>query len=536
MKAVLDGRAIWGGIAIGKIWFYGKKQEAVKRISIEDTEREIERYERAKETALMQLRGLYEKAVQEVGKANAQIFEVHAMMLEDIEYQTSVMDKIRMEKVNAEYAVEVTGNYFSAMFANMEDAYFKERAVDVKDISKRILAILSEHSSGMRWTEPVIVAAEELTPSETVQMDKRYVLGFATKLGADNSHVAILARTRNIPAVSGIEISEEMHGKNAILDGFEGKIILEPEEEEWEYYRQRMQEEREKKALLSRYKGQETRNKYGKKIQLCANIGDLSDLEAVLENDAEGIGLLRSEFLYMREETYPAEESLFQSYKQIVQAMKEQKVIIRTMDIGADKKVDYFGLEEEENPAMGFRAVRICLTREEIFKTQLRAIFRASAYGRVGIMYPMITSVWEIQRIKEIVAEVKQELEEEAIAYGAVEQGIMIETPAAAIVSDRLAKEVDFFSIGTNDLSQYTLAVDRQNARLDAFYDAHHEAVLRLIRRTVENGHKEGIWVGICGELAADTELTDFFMEMGVDELSVAPSSVLAVRKKILEG
>lgn len=536
MKAVWNGTSIWGGIVIGKLWIYDKKRKAVKRTQIVDIQREIERYEQAKAKALKQLHELYEKAVREVGEANAQIFEGHAMMLEDAEYQTSVTEQIKTQRVNAEYAVETVGNHLSAMFAKMDDDYLKERAIDVKDISTRMIAILSEDSNETELTEPVIVVAEELTPSETVQMNKENVLGFVTRWGTEHSHVAILAQTMNIPAISEVEFSEEMHGKIAILDAFEGKIIVEPKEEELEYYKRCIQEEDEKKQRLIQYKGRETINKYGKKIALCANIGEVSDLAAVYENDAEGIGLLRSEFLYMKEDGYPSEELLFRNYRQIVQAMEGRKVIIRTMDIGADKQVDYFQLEKEENPAMGYRAIRICLTKEEIFRTQLRAILRAGVYGKVSVMYPMITSVWEIRKIKEIVTELKKELDAENIRYGEVEQGIMIETPAAAMISDWLAKEVDFFSIGTNDLSQYTLAIDRQNPKLERFYDAHHEAILRLIRMTVENGHKEGIWVGICGELAGDMELTDLFMEMGVDELSVAPTRVLALRKKILEG
>lgn len=535
MEAVLEGKSIWGGIAIGKIHFHERNCNVVRRDTVESPQAELERYENAKAVAGKQLWKLYEKAAKEVGEENARIFEMHAMLLEDTEYNETVRHNISTLLCNAEYAVAAAGDKFADMFANMEDDYFRARATDMKDISQRVISVLTECSDEAELTQPVIIVAKELMPSETVQMDKENILGFATKLGTANSHTAILAKTMDLPAVAGLEITQELDGKMAVLDGFAGKMIVEPETVTLEYYRQRMQEELEKKEHLLCYKGQETINKYGKKVRLYANIGGISDVEAVLANDAEGIGLLRSEFLYLEEETYPSEEMLFQAYKQVAEAMEQRKVIIRTIDIGADKRVGYFQLDEEENPAMGYRAIRICLTREEIFRTQLRAILRASAYGNVAIMYPMITSVWEIRKIKEIAEQVKQELKTADIPYGEVEQGIMIETPAAAIISDLLAKEVDFFSIGTNDLSQYVLAVDRQNPRLEIFYDAHHEAILRLIRMTVENGHKEGIWVGICGELAADMELTDTFMEMGVDELSVAPSSVLALRKKILE-
>lgn len=533
-QRVLEGKSIYGGIAIGTIRFYGKNQSTVKREKIQDAEKEIERYEEAKLLAMEELKTLYEKAVKEVGEVNAQIFEIHSMMLEDDDYNDSVHSIIRTQLVNVEYAVAVTGDNFSSMFAEMEDEYFKARSIDVKDISERLIAILTKQEARETLSEKSILIAEDLAPSETVQMDKKCLLGFVTRLGSSNSHTAILARTMNIPALINIDVSEEWNGEMAILDGFSGTLILSPTEEVLASYQEKLAKEKEKKELLLAYKGKETVTKAGKKINLYANIGSISDLVSVLENDAEGIGLFRSEFLYLGTEDYPSEEAQFKAYRQVAETMVGKKVIIRTLDIGADKKVDYFNLKEEENPALGYRAIRICLTREEIFKTQLRAIFRASTYGKIAIMYPMITSLWEIRKIKEIVAEVKKELDEAGIAYGEVEQGIMIETPAAALISDLLAKEVDFFSIGTNDLTQYTLAIDRQNPELDPFLDTHHEAILRLIEMTVENGHNAGIWVGICGELGADVALTKRFMEMGVDELSVSPSLVLPVRKTIL--
>ncbi len=533
MSKVLEGKIICGGVAVGKLYFYGKKEGSVRRELIADTEAEIARYEAANKKAVNQLKLLHAKAVKEVGEINARIFESHQMILEDDEYRASVRNIISMQSVNAEYAVTATGDNLAAKFANMDDEYFKERSIDVKDVSRRLLSILTEEEE-ICMTESCIIMADELTPSEAVQLDKQHLLGFVTKKGSVNSHTAIIAGMMNIPALTDIEADERLHGKTVIVDGFAGKLIVEPDQEIQEYYQQKIQEEKEKKELLLQYKGKETINKFGKRIHLYANIGDVSDLPSVVDNDAEGIGLFRSEFLYLKEKDYPTEEALFQAYKQAAETMDGRKVVIRTMDIGADKKVDYFKLNEEENPALGFRAIRICLTREEMLRTQLRAILRASAYGNVSVMYPMITSLWEVRKIKEVVEEVKQELDSEGIAYGAFGQGIMIETPAAALISDILAKEVDFFSIGTNDLAQYTLAVDRQNPELDAFYDAHHEAILRLIRMTVENGHREGIQAGVCGELAADLTWTDTFMELGVDELSVAPGKVLEIRKAII--
>lgn len=532
---IIQGKAIFGGIAIGPISFFAKEQKQVKRTKVEDTEAEIARYEAALATAIEQLGALYEKALKEVGESEAQIFEVHQMMLEDDDYNDSVKNIITSQGLNAEYAVATTGDNFSTMFAAMDDEYFQARAVDVKDISERIINILMGIGEAKVSDEPSIIVAEDLAPSETVQMDKSKLLGFVTRLGSSNSHTAILARTMNIPALIQVDIKEEWNGKQAIIDGFSGKFIIEPEADVLEEYQKKQAEQQERRRLLAEQKGKPTVTKNGKAIKLFANIGSVSDLQSVMENDAAGIGLFRSEFLYLESETYPTEEEQFKAYKMVAETMAGKKVIIRTLDIGADKQVDYFELDKEENPAMGLRAIRICLTRPEIFKTQLRALLRASAFGNIAVMYPMIISVEEVRKIKAIMEEVKAELDEAGIPYGNVEQGIMIETPAAVILSDLLAKEVDFFSIGTNDLTQYTLAIDRQNAKLDEFYNSHHEAVLRMIQMVVENAHKAGIWAGICGELGADLELTDRFMEMGVDELSVSPTFIYPVRQKIRE-
>jgi phosphotransferase system enzyme I (PtsI) len=532
----ITGKKIFGGVAIGKLHWYSKAQNQVVRRRVTDIEAEIKRYEDAKETAIEQLKELYNKALKEVGEVNAQIFEVHSMMLEDLDYNDSVHNLIRSQEINAEYAVGTTGDNFSEMFANMEDEYFKARAIDVKDISERVIAILCGADTGSDiGTEPVIIAAEDLAPSETVQMDKSRLLAFVTHVGSVNSHTAILARTMNIPALTEVEIKPEWNGKMAIVDGYKGILIMEPDAEELAKYEEIQKQDAQKRELLETLRGKENVTLDGRKINLYANIGNVSDLAAVLKNDAGGIGLFRSEFLYLEKDTFPTEEEQFAAYKQVAETMAGKKVIIRTLDIGADKKADYFELDKEENPAMGYRAIRICLTRTEIFKTQLRAIFRASAYGRISIMYPMIISLEEVRKIKEIVAEVKAELQEQGIPYGEVEQGIMIETPAAAVISDLLAKEVDFFSIGTNDLTQYTLAIDRQNDKLDDFYNSHHEAVLRLIQTVVDNGHAAGIWVGICGELGADTTLTQRFLAMGLDELSVSPGAILPIRKIVRE-
>lgn len=530
------GKKVFGGIAIGRIRFHRKEQNVVVRKKVTDTAAEVKRYEDAKAVAIGQLKELYEKAVKTVGELNAQIFEVHSMMLEDDDYNDSVHNMIELQGVNAEYAVAVTGDNFSDMFAGMEDEYFKARAIDVKDISERVISILGGRSDRQEeGEEPAIIGAEDLTPSETVQMDKDKILAFATKLGSSNSHTAILARTMSIPALIGVDIDESWDGKLAVVDGNAGEIIVDPDEEVLASYRKKVEEESRQKELLQSLKGKDNVTLSGQKINLYANIGNVSDLAAVLKNDAGGIGLFRSEFLYLEQDHFPTEEEQFAVYKRVVETMAGKKVIIRTLDIGADKQIDYFGLEHEDNPAMGYRAIRICLTQPEIFKTQLRALLRASCYGNVSIMYPMITSLEEVREIKRIVSEVKEELTVAGIPYQDVEQGIMIETPAAVMISEELAREVDFFSIGTNDLTQYTLAIDRQNAKLDRFYNPHHEAVLRMIEMVVKNAHKAGIWAGICGELGADTELTERFLSMEMDELSVAPGMVLPVRQKIRE-
>ncbi|MDO5344120.1 MAG: phosphoenolpyruvate--protein phosphotransferase [Lachnospiraceae bacterium] len=529
-----EGRAIFQRVAIGRIWYYTKEEQSIKRCRITDKEAEWQRYQRARQQAVEELKALYEKAQKEVGEVNAAIFEVHAMMLEDDDYNASVRNMIESQEVNAEYAVASTGDNFFRMFSEMEDDYFQARAADIRDISDRVVAVLSHREKKQDLgTEPVIIAAEDLAPSETVQMDKDRMLGFVTELGSANSHTAILARTMNIPALIGIPVKPEWNGRMAVIDGYHGILYLDPDDKTLEQMSRRQQEDKERARLLEQMKNQETVTRDGRKIHLYANIGNPADVASVLENDAEGIGLFRSEFLYLERESWPTEEEQFQSYKLAAEMMAGKKVIIRTLDIGADKQAAYFGLEHEENPAMGYRAIRICLEQPEIFRTQLRAIFRAGAYGRIAVMYPMITSVEEVRRIKQIAEEVQTELRRQGIPCGCAEQGIMIETPAAALISDLLAKEVDFFSIGTNDLSQYTLAIDRQNSRLDSFFDPHHPAILRLIRTVIENGHKEGCWVGICGELAADLELTEAFLDMGIDELSVAPGMVLAVREAV---
>ena len=536
---VYSGKSVFRGIAIGKISVYRKNEQQVKRVRTEDTKGELARYEAAKAAAIEQLQELYQKALKEVGEANAAIFEIHQMMLDDGDYNESVENIIETQKINAEYAVAVTGDNFAQMFRAMDDDYMRERAADVKDVSERVLSILNGGQKGKVVTdEPVIIVADDLAPSETVQLEKDMVLSFVTVHGSVNSHTAILARTMAIPALIGTEelpLDDTVDGKLAVVDGLNGKIYVEPDAQTLEEMKKRRQAELEKKELLQLLKGKDNVTLDGKKIMLYANIGNIKDLATVIQNDAGGIGLFRSEFIYLEKDRYPTEEEQFSIYKTAVETMAGKRVIIRTLDIGADKQCEYFKMDKEENPALGYRAIRICLTRPEIFKTQLRALFRASAYGNLAIMYPMITSLWEVKRIKEIVEEVKAELTAEQLEFGNPQQGIMIETPAAVMMSGELAKEVDFFSIGTNDLTQYTLAIDRQNPKLDKFYDAHHPAVLSMIRMTVENAHKAGIWAGICGELGADTSLTKEFLAMGVDELSVSPGSILPIRKIILE-
>ena len=534
----LKGKSVYKGIAMGKISVLKKDDYIVKRTKIEDTQAEIQRVKTAVAASQEQLQKLYEKAVKEVGEASAAIFEVHQMMLEDEDYSESIENIITTEMVNAEYAVASTGDNFSEMFASMDDDYMKARAADIKDISKRLVKNLSGHGGdGIDLEEPVIVVADDLSPSETVQMDKDKILAFVTVHGSANSHTAILARMMNIPALIGVDMDLETltTGVEGAVDGFTGEFYIEPTEEVKTSIQTKIEEEKEKRALLQTLKGKENVTKSGKTIKLFANIGSVSDMGYVLENDAGGIGLFRSEFLYIGRNELPGEEEQFQAYRQAVQNMAGKKVIIRTLDIGADKQADYLQIPQEENPALGYRAIRICLTQPEIFKVQLRALFRASAYGNLSIMYPMITSVEEVEQIQQIVCEVKQELKEAGIPYKDVEEGVMIETPAAVMISDDLAKMVDFFSIGTNDLTQYTLAIDRQNEKLDPFYKPHHKAILRMIKMVVDNAHKEGKWAGICGELGADPELTETFVKMGVDELSVAPSMILKLRKIIRE-
>ena len=531
---VIQGKSVFSGIAIGRLSVYNKAENVVKRVKITDIDGEIRRFEEARKEGKKQLAGLYEKALKEVGEVNAAIFEVHQMMLDDLDYVESIQNMIKSQEVNAEFAVANTGDNFSEMFASMDDDYMKERAADVKDISNRLIMILQGNGAGgIRSDEPVILLADDLAPSETVQLDKSKVLSFVTRHGSTNSHTAILARTMNIPALIGVDYPGDADGKMGIVDGYEGKIIIDPEVSVLEDYKAKKEKEDEKKRLLQELKGKENVTLDGKKINLYANIGSVSDVASVLANDAGGIGLFRSEFLYLESETYPTEEEQFKAYRTVAENMAGKKVIIRTLDIGADKQVGYFNLDKEENPAMGYRAIRICLDRRDIFKTQLRALYRASYYGTISIMFPMIISVQEVKQIKQIISEVKAELDEANIPYKDVEIGIMIETPAAVMMSEELAKEVDFFSIGTNDLTQYTLAIDRQNPKLDNIYDSHHPAILKMLQMVVDNGHKGGCWVGICGELGADTTLTETFLKMGFDELSVSPSMILKIRDRI---
>lgn len=534
----LQGKGVFGGIAIGEIAFFKRDSGVVQRKKVEDPQAEIQRFEKAKAKAIEELGELYDKAVSEVGESNAMLFQTHQFMLEDLDYVEAIENMIQTQSVNAEYAVSVTGDNFSQMFASMDDDYMRERAADVKDISARVVKILTgAGESGLVTDKPVILASDDLAPSETVQLNKDMVLSFVTQGGSTNSHTAILAKTMNIPAIIGIgdALDEKYEGKEAIVDGANGCLIIEPDEETMKEYQAKKQEYLAQQELLQQFRGKETVSLDGQKVKLYANIGNASDIGAVIKNDAAGIGLFRSEFLYLENDNFPTEEEQFKVYKYVAETMGQKQVIIRTLDIGADKQVDYFNLGNEDNPAMGYRAIRICLKQPEIFKTQLRALLRAAVYGNLSIMYPMITSTEEVKKIYEIVAEVEEELKAQEIQYKIPEQGIMIETPAAAIISDRLAEMVDFFSIGTNDLTQYTLAIDRQNEKLDEFYNPHHEALLRMIQMVVDNAHKCGKWAGICGELGADTTLTEEFVRMGLDELSVAPSMVLKLRKIVRE-
>ena len=532
------GKSVFGGIAIGRIKVYNKSEQQVKRVHIDDTEHEKKRYYAAVDKAAMQLQELYDKAVKEVGEANAAIFEMHQIMLTDDDYKESVENIIDSQHVNAEYAVAQTGDNYAAMFAAMEDEYMRGRSADVKDISERLINILSGfNASSMVSDEPVIIVAEDLAPSETVQLDKDIILSFVSVKGSVNSHTAILARTMGIPALIGTPVipDNDIDGKMGIVDGNSGCLYVDPDNEKLGYYRKKQDEQLKQKELLQLLKGREDITIDGRKIKLYANIGNVKDVMTVKANDAAGIGLFRSEFIYLERDTFPTEEEQFNIYRTVAENMAGKPVIIRTLDIGADKQCDYFNMDKEDNPALGMRAIRICLTRTEIFKTQLRALYRASAYGNINIMYPMIANMWEINRIKEIEKEVRDELKQQGIDIGDVQTGIMIETPAAVMLSDELAEKVDFFSIGTNDLTQYTLAVDRQNPKLDSFFDPHHPAVLKMIKMVVDNAHKAGIWAGICGELGADTSLTREFLKMGVDELSVSPGRILPIRKIILD-
>jgi len=537
---VREGKSVYKGIAIGKIYVIKKPEKNIKKDTIENTVAEVKRFESAKAKATGQLKALYEKALRDVGEEEAMIFDVHQMLLEDLDFNEAIVDMINSERVCAEYAVYATREHFAAMFSNMENEYMRGRAADIVDISERLISCLSGTEMTLQSQEikePVIILAEDLTPSETVQFEKDKILALVTRKGSANSHTAILARTMNIPSLvlTDVEVDMIYNGMTAIVDGYTGVIYINPEEETLSRMMQKKAKADAKRALLQELIGKETVTKSGQKIHLYANVGSIQDIDAVLENDSEGIGLFRSEFLYLGRDTFPTEEEQFNAYKEILTKMGDRKVIIRTLDIGADKQADYFGIAAEENPALGLRAIRICLTKPEVFKTQLRALYRASVYGRLAIMFPMITSLQEILEIKEIVEMVQAELDEEHIQYENIEHGIMIETPAAAVISDILAPHVDFFSIGTNDLSQYTMAIDRQNPSLDRFFDPHNEAVLRLMRLACENAHRHGAWCGVCGELAADPELTAVFVEMGMDELSVSPAFTLELRKRIRE-
>ncbi len=547
-QRVLQGKSAFRGIAVGRIKELKAEEISIPKETVADVEAERERFEQAREEAGRQLDSLYQKALADVGEENASIFEVHRMMLEDEDYLETIREEILTEKVNSEYAVAVARDKFSEMFSSMEDAYMKERAADVRDISERIIRILREKKNGEMYRgqpqsadvcsdeTPYILVAEDLAPSDTLQLDRNLVLAFVTRKGSVNSHTAILARTMNIPAIVMVKEAQGIDGRMGIVDGAEGKLIVEPDEKTVEEYQREQKKEIENRKKLEALKGKPALTREGKRIKLYANIGGIQDAESALENDADGIGLFRSEFLYLKSRDYPDEEQQFQAYKAVAEKMGDRQVIIRTLDIGADKQIDYFHLDREENPALGYRAIRICLDRPDIFRTQLRAIYRASAYGRIAIMVPMITSLWEVKEVKALLGEVREELQGKQVPIGETEFGIMIETPAAVMISEELAKEVDFFSIGTNDLTQYVLAIDRQNQKLERFYDAHHPAVLRMIKMVIDNAHKAGIWAGICGELGADLSMTERFLEMGVDELSVSPGMILAVKNRILEG
>lgn len=531
----LQGKSVSTGVAIGRLSIFQKKDNVVKREKIEDIDAELKRFDDARALAIEQLKGLYEKALKEVGEASAALFESHQLMVEDLDFIEGVQNIVNQEKVNAEYAVARTGDNMAEIFASMTDnEYMQARAADVKDISNRVISCLQGgDDAGISGSDPVILLAEDLAPSETVQLDKSLLLSFVTRGGSSNSHTAILARTMNIPALITTDYPADVDGKMGIVDGFEGKLIVDPDDATIAIYKKRQEKEAEKQRMLQELKGKETVTKDGKSIHLYANIGGVKDVADVLENDAEGVGLFRSEFLYLESNDFPTEEEQFKAYRTVAEGMAGKKVIIRTLDIGADKQVDYLNLGEEENPALGYRAIRICLDQTDIFKTQLRALLRASHYGTISIMFPMIISVDEVKQIKSILAEVKKELDEASVPYKDVEIGIMVETPAAMLLSEELGREVDFFSIGTNDLTQYTLAIDRQNAKLENLNDPHHPAVLKAIQMTIENGHKGGAWVGICGELGADTSLTETFLRMGIDELSVSPGKILAVRDAV---
>lgn len=537
---VIKGKSVFGGIAIGRISYLKKSREIVKRTIVSDTGKELARFEAARQAAILQLEELYQQAAAKVGEANAMIIQIHQMMLEDLDYLEAVNNMIENQGVTAEYATSVTGDSFSLKFSSMEDEYMRERAADVLDISERVIKILrKEKQTAPSPKGPVIIASDDLAPSETIQLDKEMVLSFLTKYGSLNSHTAILARTMNIPAVIGLQdgLTEDLDGKTAVVDGFTGTVYLDPDEKTLEEMEEKKRREEEKKELLFSLKGKENITKDGKAIQIYANIGNSSDIGAVLENDAGGIGLFRSEFLYLEKSDYPTEEEQFSVYKYVAESLAGKKVIIRTLDIGADKQVPYFDLPREENPALGYRAIRICLTRKELFKTQLRALYRASAFGNISIMFPMITSLKEVLEIKEVAAEAKAELKKAGVPYKEnLELGIMLETPAAVLISDLLAREVDFFSVGTNDLTQYTTAVDRQNPMLDKFYDPHHLSIIRMLKLAADNAHKNGKWIGICGELAGDLSLTEAFLSIGIDELSVSPALILPLRQKVRES